>query len=762
MFERRLRAFLYVLFSVGLVLLARAFQLQVFAHDQWEQQAEGLGHRRHLIETTRGTIKDYRGIDIAIDEPCIDACVEYGAIAKDKDWIRTYARRRLMHVQPDVYRRADESSRQSMLAAAEQQVSADIDHMWQALASQTGQPLQKILQTKQTIQQRVDIRQRYLQFRKFEKAQAERNARLTGKVPWYQRLLAFGTDDDVDIDSFEIHTDDTQLAHPIVRDIPADAYTQLAKDIDQYPGLVLKEGSYRYYPRKEVGCQVLGSVGIVRKEDLDSPQNDSRNDLRRYLPIDLIGRSGLERLAEPTLRGTRGYIEYPAGEPDEILAEQKAVPGQDVRSTIDIDLEAEVQNFFKTTLIIDNTDQQRPPIRVPMHGAAVVIDIPTDQVRAMVSCPDFDPNELSDIYSKLATDYLNAPLMNRATQAQLEPGSTAKPMVGLGAITDGTWTATKGIECTGYLIINGKRQPNGKCWTMEFRNWKGVTPEMLSHHRIPTQFPHHGRYGNPDGFLCFSDALERSCNVYFETVANMMGPERLGYWFSRFGLGHETGVGIAEACGQIPTVEDRFPPSLTWFSGIGQARVRATPIQMANAVATIARNGIWMKPKLLVGDVKTNPVPLRHGRTLPDRVNLHLSPDALAACKEGMTLVCNHPAGTGFMCTHLDNLLIAGKTGTAQAHEQYELDDKGRPKIGPDGRYLALTPATYDHPTDTPWYRGWGQSGTHFDNAWFVGFARRTIRKSPSRYWSSTADREAPPPVTSPSGRFWPVLSMAI
>src|SRR5207237_78097 len=110
-----------------------------------------------------------------------------------------------------------------------------------------------------------------------------------------------------------------------------------------------------------------------------------------------------------------------------------------------------------------------------------------------------------------------------------------------------------------------------------------------------------GIYGNPDGFLCFSDALERSCNVYFETLADMLGGDGLSYWFDQFGLGRNTGIGIAEARGRIPRdfAGTPSPKSVIWFSGIGQAQVLATPLQMANIAATIAREGVWMRPRLV-------------------------------------------------------------------------------------------------------------------------------------------------------------------
>src|SRR5438045_1233478 len=174
-------------------------------------------------------------------------------------------------------------------------------------------------------------------------------------------------------------------------------------------------------------------------------------------------------------------------------------------------------------------------------------------------------------------DDINRPLLDRATQSQFEPGSTVKPMVGIGAITQGILAVNEGIECTGYLVINGRAQKNGRCWTAS--KYGALGPEKVMHHKIPDQDPHVGHDGNPDGFLTYCDALQRSCNVFFETVADRLQMEGLAYWFGRFGLGRPTGIGIAETIGHVPgeagemgngRIQRAF---VTWASGRGKVDV---------------------------------------------------------------------------------------------------------------------------------------------------------------------------------------------
>ena len=725
MFERRLRVFLLVAFFLISLLLIRAAQLQVFGKAQWTADAQAFSQRRHLLETTRGKILDVRGRELAVDEPCIDACVEFGAISKDPLWVRDFALRRLATTQPGVYRKADGDARRIILAGAEAKVIEDIDRIWAALARASAQPVEKVEDSRQAIQQRVLLRTRWLQYKKFQSAKTA-TASPSSRPSLLERVLTAGASDELAIDHFEFESEEQRRAHVVVRNISPEAYTQLARDIDNYPGLVLRQGAVRRYPYGKAGCHLLGNVVVVQGSDLQDPQNQAMDDLREYLATDLIGHGGIEQLAEPTLRGTRGYVQYPAGRRDEILREQKPLPSQDVQTTIDIELQAEIQSFFEHAKVISNKKDDERTVQVPMHGAAVVLDIKTNEVRALASYPDFDPNKLTEEYEAMATDFQNGAMLNRATHAQLEPGSTVKPIVGLGAITQGFWTTTGGIECTGYLVISQQKQPNGKCWTAA---WQGQAGLDISHHSFPV--PHHGSFGNPDGFLTFTEALERSCNVYFETLADKMGPAALSHWFDKFGLGHETGLGLREATGHIIQPTDIYPRSLTWFSAIGQSRVRATPIQMANVVATIARNGVWMRPRLIRGNPKLAPVPLWDGRVLPDREDLKLSPEAVQAAREGMTRVVNSPAGTG-KPARMDVVVLAGKTGTAQAHPRFELDSKGDPvkKPGKDGilgtdddEMVQLPRATIDTKTKTPWYRGWGEDGSKLNHAWFVGFA---------------------------------------
>jgi penicillin-binding protein 2 len=320
----------------------------------------------------------------------------------------------------------------------------------------------------------------------------------------------------------------------------------------------------------------------------------------------------------------------------------------------------------------------------------------------------------------LAADLVNLPLLNRATQAQYPPGSTAKPIVGMGAISMGVLGPDEGIECTGYLFAHGHYlADSARCWTASYYQKFPLDPSV-AHHPMP--FPHQGIRGNRDGFLTYDDALERSCNVFFETVGERLGLSGLRSWFDRFGLGRPTGIGIPESSGRIPPDSALGMPrwradASKWFSSIGQADVVATPIQMANVAATVARRGTWMRPLLLDDQPRSN----------SDRVDLGLNPRAVELTIDGMTRVVNSRAGSGTELRRAD-LLVAGKTGTAQAAEF------SVPVRGPDGKFVRdadgrvqrefLRIGTRQNPNPlAPWYIANPQHETDLNHAWYIGFA---------------------------------------
>jgi penicillin-binding protein 2 len=771
MFERRLKMFLFLLTAMTGVLAARAVQLQILENSRWTTEAIDSLHHVSLRETTRGQLLDVKGRPLAENVVSYDACVDYRAITSEPDpkWVHDIAAARLKS--RDGGQRDRSIPYRKQLSDEIAAVRADIDAMWAALADEGGLTPDQIDDLRQAIVHDVEMRRRYTWYRRYRLAQ-DKTADHPGSgattqdapPPWYRKWLS-GESDTAPVDNFDITIGEQTQPHIILRSISARVYNQLGKEQEHFPGLVLRPGMARSYPMPfaEAACHVLGRLTRVDENDLDADPF-AGDELRAYHQSDLIGRGGLEGLCEPLLRGVRGKVEEWSAEPSDEVGSTDAngsdknpsdstadstgdpanpheqvvyaIPGKDVRCTIDADLEEDIRGAFDHVDL--NHGTAGPPVYVDMHGAAVVIDVPSGEVRAMVSAPGYDPNDFDRRSAELADDFLNHPLLNRATEAMLETGSTIKPLVGIGAITQGVMGINDTIKCDGYLWIGGRQMPTGRCWTMSEWNQPG--------HVIPYEDPH------PTGLLTFPDALQRSCNVFFENMGDRLGIEGLSYWMRTFGLGRITGVGIAEARGRLP---DSIPASFShaerrsfsWRGGIGQGYVAATPIQMANVAATIARGGVWMRPRLVSDDISRQLRAIAQQRPattastqpqnvspswmdVPDRAPLNLSPAAVAAAQEGMWRVVNTFAGTGQVLFRED-LEVSGKTGTAQAAPFWVPLRDARGKIIMNGSVPAkrfLRPSTTTQPnSEAPWYLGFDEmdkktARVELKHAWFIGY----------------------------------------
>lgn len=708
---------LFVLALGLLALFARAVQIQIFQKDQWEKEVQERHITEGQLQTSRGRILDVKGREMAINAACIDAVIDYRVITRpaDEKWITEYARSCLLRDLGNAYKNAPPDQRKQLLAEQVAQVHTDIEQMWHDLGKPelTGYTPEQIEDRREQIVRRVQMLRRSRWYNRYAAAGKKYEQQQTA---WWRRWLYDGVG--VDVDAFDISIEDQRASHVILPAISSDLANYLGKNMDRYPGLSLQPGEHRVYPMKTVASHVLGYIGPVSREDLDNDPNHEEKELRRkYLPNDTIGRAGVESLCEQLLRGARGQTKRD-NDTDKLIESVSAEPGQDVRLTIDSALQQKIEHAFATRVM---TDRSVDPD--PLYGAAVVIDVPTNEVRALVSYPTYDINGLDKTYAVMERDYLNRPLLNRATQAQHEPGSTVKPMLGIAGITEKVVGVREGIECTGKLILDGKAVSGGKCWTYKTAKSEGLSESDWGHHRIGGGVPHVGKYGNPDGFLVFEDALERSCNVWCETVADRLGPSRLGDWYSRFGLGRSTGLGIPEARGRLPYYG--AGPQLkqrarTCLAGIGHGDVLATPIQIANMVATIARDGTWMRPKLVGGGFVPASV------TGPNEVKLPVDPEALQAAKKGMWLVVNSKAGSGTWA-HMPDIEVAGKTGSTENAllRVPVLDEKGnviKENGEPKMEYLALSTKANRNPR-APWYRGAGKNENEAGHAWFMGFA---------------------------------------
>jgi penicillin-binding protein 2 len=392
----------------------------------------------------------------------------------------------------------------------------------------------------------------------------------------------------------------------------------------EYPELDLIQVQQRLYPKHAVAAPVLGYVGEVSEEVIAQAGS-------RYRPGDVVGKFGIERQYDSILAGRDGMrrvIVNSRGQEVGSLTTINALPGNDLRLTLDLDLQMTAEAALG----------ERP-------GAVVAFDPRSGEVLAMVSHPAFDPNDFArridrDQWQRLTTDPLK-PLMNKAIQAHLAPGSVFKIFTATAALETGTIKPDYTLHCSGAVNIYGHLYHD---WVWE----------------------KHRGHGSVD----LHRAIVESCDVYFYTLGKLLGIDKIDFFAKRLGLGARTGIDLpGESSGLIPSpewVQRVFKRK--WWAGetisvaIGQGAVAVTPMQLAYAIGGISSGGLFHRPHLAFRDqllALGGDPPEDFERAFP------LSESTVEALAKGMWGVVNDAGGTG-VAARCPGIEIAGKTGTAQ------------------------------------------------------------------------------------------------
>lgn len=385
------------------------------------------------------------------------------------------------------------------------------------------------------------------------------------------------------------------------------------------PGIIIDEGLSRFYPFKESAAHVIGYVGAVSEEEIASG-----NPLLK-LPGFRVGKSGIELEYNTALCGKEGAQRVEVNAVGRVIREierDEGIPGTTLPLTIDMRLQKIAYEKMKNE-----------------SGAAVLLDIYTGEVLALVSTPSFDPNKFNrglsnEEWEEISTNERN-PLLNKALGGLYSPGSTFKMVVALAALEAGVIRPDTKIFCGGHIMMGSHR----------FHCWKA------------------GGHGNVD----LKEALMHSCDIYFYEVARRTGIDKIAAMAKRFGFGMPTGINLpGEKSGLMPTrrwkeliLGEQWLQGDTYNTGIGQGYVLATPIQLAVMAAVLANDGYKIKPTILV--------PENRDTSVSSGENLNISKTYLQLMREGMFNVVNAAKGTAKTARlNVDGKLIAGKTGTTQ------------------------------------------------------------------------------------------------
>ncbi len=585
MFQERLKFFIIiVLAGIGL-LIGRLAWLQLATGDRYDATiADLLQCPPEWIETDRGAIYDCTGRALALDIPSYQIQLRYDITRLYDKYFRRYQFLRF-------YRQQLKEGLSE--ARAEEAAAAFIDknfgepylkaQQWlQELASICGAPIDRLLDDIAAINRNILRVRAYLARKRWYANHPELDYQsVTGLEGILEDLAAVIPDEyeRLKLIFYGNAIEEMTIPQPVLD--PLDRETALMVE-QQFLGsflpgseknrpILIGTGKVRNYPFNDLAGHLIGQVGPAPVE-VTHPvrsRHPSPDELVAYYLGDRSGDWGVEYLFEPILRGSRGWIKRDID--GEIVEQIERRFGADVKLSIDIELHRAIQKIFAG----ENSNLQA------YQGGAVVIDVPTGQVRALVSYPGFNLNSYyqADNYALLNGDDPERRKLNRTLSVNWQTGSTIKPAFLLGALHYGILNENTELDCN---------ESN--------KDWSGYPSDINNH-----------------GPIAAREAVMRSCNYYFIRVAEKLGADRLTDWLTLMGFGHpilawpdpvyqaRAGTAFRETAGHIAPIGKRFPSkSELRFMGIGRGALDASVLQMANAAAMIARDGLFIAPHLVI------------------------------------------------------------------------------------------------------------------------------------------------------------------
>jgi penicillin-binding protein 2 len=634
------------------VCLLRLAQMQLLSNSFYRDKITKLrfqkSHSRQF-KTIRGKILDRNGKVLAVDEPQFQVYINYGFTCFMDDRVR----------QGNLLKAADKKNDTAALSAkAQKEINDELPDLNRIISkcAQLGGVKPAEVETKiQKINDFVWKRRTFQAWRdNFPDSEVFGNFKNIISIPDYVATADFEKKEPNSVERLRlINKVDIAEMHkswPLVELKNNDDIFTAQLELSDIDGVQILAKGQRFYPFGSAAAQTIGWVGpATQQADRELFADD---ELSRYLDGEVCGREdGVEYACETILRGKRGKIVYDIDH--ELIDETKAQLGEDVSLTLDIGLQQRIEEYLTDCRL-------NPNCQAPM--AAVVIDVASGDILALVSEPIFDLNRIRRDYASVAGDP-NEPLRNRAINKQYPPGSAVKPLILIAGLESGKITSDEVISCP------PQKAPPGwpSCWL-------------------------YNRYDSCHDYEWLNNAhnaIKGSCNIYFSRLADRIEPQVLQQWLSAFGYGHvsplvqvEDGEGrdLRQAPGQISTIPaqstnpafEQLPPinrSERRYFGIGQGNLRATPLQAANAMAAIARGGIYKPAKLLLAYRPSSDV---HHPSSPDEgQNLGISTETLKVVYDGMYAVVNEPGGTAYKEFASSGLAeqgvrVYGKTGSTE------------------------------------------------------------------------------------------------
>lgn len=400
----------------------------------------------------------------------------------------------------------------------------------------------------------------------------------------------------------------------------------------RFPGVDIQARLFRQYPQGDSASHVIGYIGRISPKDAEAI--DEMEDAANYNGTDYIGKEGLEKSYEKVLHGNTGFEEVEVaagGRAVRVLSRSAPTSGKNLILSVDIELQKVIEEAFGDR-----------------RGALVAIEPETGDVLAFVSKPTYDPNLFVEGIDQQSWNELNTsedkPLLNRPLTGAYPPGSTYKPFMALAALELGKRTTSQAIADPGYFTFGNHTFKDDKV----------------------------GGHGMVDMYR----SIVQSCDTYYYMLANELTVDVMHDFMKPFGFGQITGIDLDhERSGLLPSsawkreafkkkpAQQRWVLGDTISLGIGQGQNTFTPLQMAHAMATLANNGIIMKPHL----VKMTEDPQTRARVLTvpkETARIPLKQENIDFIKNAMVGVTKE--GTSAKVFQGTEYISGGKTGTAQ------------------------------------------------------------------------------------------------
>ncbi len=680
MYDKRIKIFVILSTALLLLCLLRLIQMQLLPDSSLQDEIEELKRQRgrsRRLKTIRGGILDRKGRVLALDEPQFHLHINYRLSSFFDERVQ----------QAKLLRAAQRNNPDEARNKVTKEILTKLEDLQQIIDKCVHFGLER-----EDVQNRINrINNRIWNLRIFQ-AWRQKCSKSALFEKYKDNLFNVKPSDF--IADFEKHChnpndrlmliDQTNIAEmhkywPLLElKTDDDIFTAQLEFMDVDGVEILPKG-HRFYPYGPAAAQTIGWVGPAQPHDKKLFEG---NKLSSYLDDEVCGREdGVEYVCETILRGRRGQEEWDI---DRVLKNRTEPKfGEDVQLSLDIELQKKIEDYLADCRF--NANCTAPT-------AAVVIEVATGDILALVSLPVFDLNRARYDYGDLANDP-NEPLRNRAINKQYPPGSVIKPLILIAGLESGKITPYETIPCL------AQKAP---------REW----PSCWIYNKYKTG--HSGKWEN-----YAHNAIKGSCNIYFSRLADRIDPSVLQQWLFNFGYGHKILLAPAlhatsnehresrienressnehrassnehrassieqrdfrQAQGQISTSIPkgkisrfeqipRLQAGERRLFGIGQGNLRATPLQVANAMAAIARGGILKQPRLLKEisnfEFRISNFPTSGGA-------LGISQQTLDVIHNGMSAVVNEPGGTAykeFVHSGLagQGINVYGKTGSTE------------------------------------------------------------------------------------------------